>query len=61
MSRFYLDINQINLDIMKSKWIEWWQSLPATDRFPLMRKYEVKQVNDKLIKKMWLSEVANAT
>lgn len=46
---------------MKSKWIEWWQSLPATDRFPLMRKYEVKQVTDKLIKKMWLGEVANAT
>ena len=46
---------------MKSKWIEWWQSLPAPDRFPLMRKYEVKQVTDKLIKKMWLGEVANGT
>ena len=41
---------------MKSKWIEWWQSLSATDRFPLMRKYDVKQVTDKLIKKMWLGE-----
>ena len=46
---------------MKSKWIEWWQLLPATDRFFLMRKYEVKQVTDKLIKKMWLGEVVNAT
>ena len=42
-----------------TKWIEWWQSLPATERFPLMRKYEVKQVTDKLIKKMWLGEVVN--
>ena len=35
---------------------EWWQSLPASDRFPLMQKYDVKQVSDKLIKKMWRSE-----
>lgn len=41
---------------MKNKWIQWWQSLPATDRFPLMRKYGVKQVTDKLIKRMWLGE-----
>ena len=46
---------------MKSEWINWWQSLSATDRFPLMKKYDVKQVTDKLIKKMWLGEVANAT
>lgn len=45
---------------MKSKCIEWWESLPVTDRFPLMKKYEVKQVNEKLIKRMWLGEVANA-
>jgi hypothetical protein len=44
---------------MKTEWIEWWQLLNASDRFPLMRKYEVKQVTDKLIKKIWLGEIKN--
>jgi hypothetical protein len=38
---------------------EWWQSLSAADRFPLMRKYDVKQVNDKFIKRMWRGEFLN--
>lgn len=49
---------------MKSKWIEWWQSLSATERFPLMKKHGINQVNDKLIKRMWnkeKSEIMTAT
>ena len=45
--------------IFKNEWRDWWQSLSASERFPLMRKYEVKQVNDKLIKKMWRGEFLN--
>ena len=37
----------------------WWQSLSASDRFPLMKKYDIKQVNDKLIKRMWRGEFLN--
>ena len=36
--------------------LDWWQGLTATDRFPLMRKYEVKQVNNKLIYRVWIAE-----
>ena len=61
MWRFIQTLFRQTLDIMTTKWIEWWQSLSATDRFPLMRKYDVNQVTDKLIKKMWLGEVENAT
>ena len=46
---------------MKKEWIDWWQTLSATERFHLMKKYEVKQVNDKLIRRMWLGEVVKTT
>ena len=46
---------------MNNKHIEWWQLIPVIDRFSLMKKYEVKKVNDKLIKKMWRSEMSNTT
>jgi hypothetical protein len=35
---------------------EWWQSLPAPNRFLIMQKYGIKQVNDKLIKRMYAGE-----
>ncbi len=46
--------------VFKNEWKDWWKSLSASDRFPLMRKYDIKQVNDKLIKKMWRGEFLNA-
>lgn len=42
--------------IFKDSYKEWWQLLSAIERFTFMSKYEVKQVNDKLIKKMWRLE-----
>ena len=44
----------------KGQHLEWWQSLSASDRFPLMRKYDVKKVNNKIIYKMFKGEVLNA-
>lgn len=41
------------------EWIKWWQTLPAAERYMLMRKYSVKKVSDKLIKKMWKGEVSD--
>ena len=37
-------------------WKEWWQNKNAPDRFMLMNKYNIKQVNDKLIKRMYEKE-----
>jgi len=45
----------------KGEHLEWWKSLPATERFPLMRKYNIKQITNKLIYKMWVGEFPNAT
>lgn len=44
---------------MKSESMEWWQSLPATERFYFMKKHEVKQVSDKLIERMYSKEFLN--
>lgn len=41
---------------MKKQHIDWWQSLGASQRFPLMKKYNIKSVSDKLIKRMWKGE-----
>lgn len=41
---------------MKKQHIDWWQSLTGSQRFPLMKKYNIKSVNDKLIKRMWRGE-----
>ena len=46
--------------IFKDEWKDWWKYTSASERFSLMRKYDVKQVNDKLIKKMWRGEFLNA-
>lgn len=39
--------------------IKWWLSLEAKERFALMKKHNVKSVNDKLIKRMWNEEYIN--
>ena len=41
---------------IKRPHLDWWHSLTASEHFALMRKYEVKQVNNKLIKRMWSGE-----
>jgi hypothetical protein len=43
----------------KGKHLNWWQSLDVLDRFSLMKKYDVKQVTNKLIYKMFNSEFPN--
>jgi hypothetical protein len=43
----------------KGQHLDWWQLLPALERFPLMRKYDVKQVTNKLIYKMFKGEFPN--
>lgn len=40
----------------KGKHLDWWQSLPATERFPLMKKYDINQVSNKLIHRMFNGE-----
>lgn len=42
------------------EWKIWWKSLPANQRYPLMEKYKVKWVSEKLIKKMWKGEIDNS-
>jgi hypothetical protein len=44
------------MNYQKGEHLKWWQSIPAIERFTLMRKYSVKQVNNKLIYKMWNGE-----
>ena len=39
--------------------IKWWQTVSVADRFALMKKHNIKQVNDKLIKRMWFAEGFN--
>lgn len=45
-----------NFSYEKGEHIIWWQSLSACERFPIMQKHNIKQVNNKLIYKMWKSE-----
>ena len=37
-------------------WNEWWQKKNAADRFMLMNKYNIKSVNNKLIRRMYNKE-----
>lgn len=38
---------------------EWWQNKNASQRYALMKKYSVKSVTDKLIKRMYYGEAEN--
>jgi hypothetical protein len=40
----------------KGTHLDWWHSLPSSERFPLMRKHNVEQVTNKLIYKMFKVE-----
>lgn len=40
----------------KKQHIDWWQSLEASQRFHLMKRYSIRSVSDKLIKRMWKGE-----
>lgn len=40
----------------KKQYIDWWQSLEASQRFHLMKRYSIRSVSDKLIKRMWKGE-----
>lgn len=40
----------------KGPHLDWWQGLPAAERFRLMNKHQVKAVTDKLIYGMWDKE-----
>ena len=36
--------------------IDWWQKMEVNKRFELMKKHSIKQVNNKLIYRMWKAE-----
>jgi hypothetical protein len=48
--------NKMEIEPNFDDYKEWWQSLSGPNRFLLMRKYGIKQVSDKLIKRMYMGE-----